>query len=235
MSIAIIIPVRYDSSRYYGKPLAKINGKEMILHVVENCLKGFSADDVFVATDSNLVGDLCKANNYNVIQTGHCESGMIRVAEASKVIDRDIIINLQGDEPLVDYRDILKVIEEKKKYHDHTINCYGYEMLDIDNKNTIKIIENNHDLLYASRSAIPSSGNIYKKQICIYAFYKNVLINNYSAGIEKTYYENLEKIDILRMIEKNQKVRMVHIENEYQSVDVPADIDKVEKILNDRT
>ena len=113
--VAVIIPARYKSSRFPGKPLAKIKGKEMILWVAEISEKAVGKDLTYIATENKEIANLVKENGYNVILTSDdCKTGTDRVAEASIEIDADIIINIQGDEPMLDYRDILKVIEYKK-------------------------------------------------------------------------------------------------------------------------
>jgi len=240
MSECIIIPARYESTRFPGKPLAKINGKEMILHVVERCCQALPKKDVYIATDNLKIADCCTGEGCQVLMTPKCETGMIRAAEAAKYLDYEIIVNVQGDEPLVDPEDIRNVIKLKKKYPDTAINCYGIvhtEHEDINNPNTIKVLILNNRLLYMSRSPIPyNSKGWYSKQICIYAFYRTQLLSLYENrySIKKMSYEDCEGIDILRCVEHDKPVYMHRITNIYQSVDIPEDISKVEKILNEK-
>ena len=116
MTTSIIIPARYGSSRYRGKPLVKILGKEMVLRVADICRK-IKNVNVFIATDSKKIANVAKKNGYDYIFTSsNCLTGTDRVAEASKKIRSKIYINVQGDEPTIDPKDIKKVIETKKNF-----------------------------------------------------------------------------------------------------------------------
>ena len=120
--IAIIIPARFKSSRFPGKPLAKICGKELIIHVAEKCSKVVGSENLYIATDSQKIKKKVLENSYNVIMTStKCLTGTDRVAQASKKIKSNIFINVQGDEPLVSPRDIKKIILAKKKYPKYII------------------------------------------------------------------------------------------------------------------
>ena len=113
----IIIPARYGSSRYRGKPLAKILGREMVLRVADICSKVVDKKRLFIATDSKKILNVAKKSNYNAILTStKCLTGTDRVAEASKKIKSNIFINVQGDEPTINPKDIKKIIEAKIKY-----------------------------------------------------------------------------------------------------------------------
>ena len=116
MGLAIIIPARYGSTRYKGKPLVKILGREMILRVADICSKVVTKKNLFIATDSKKISEVVKKNNYNFIKTSKsCLTGTDRVGQASKKIRAKIIINVQGDEPLINPKDIKKIIKAKKK------------------------------------------------------------------------------------------------------------------------
>jgi len=237
---SIIVPARYESSRFPGKPLAIINGKEMILHTLDGCAKAVGKDNVYVATDDKRIEKVVTGNGYKCIMTdGYFATGCDRVAYAAQFIDDDIIINVQGDEPLVSPEDIAKAIREKRNYHDHVINCYVFDndMDEKGNKNTPKcIVKENYtgELMYATRQPCPTGAKIFKRQACIYAFYRNQLLSIYGKDKQKTTLEACEDIEILRCIESNQRVMMIKLKNKYQSVDVPEDVEKVERILNER-
>ena len=114
MKTTIIIPARYGSTRYKGKPLVKILGREMVLRVADICKKVVNNKNLFVATDSKKISEVVKKNGYNVIKTSNnCLTGTDRVAQASQKINSGIIVNVQGDEPLIDSKDIIKVINAK--------------------------------------------------------------------------------------------------------------------------
>ena len=116
MNVAIVIPARYGSSRYRGKPLAKILGREMVLRVADICKKIVGVKNLYIATDSKLIENVASRAGYQTIITSkNCLTGTDRVAEASKKIKSNLIINVQGDEPTIDPNDIKKVIKTKKK------------------------------------------------------------------------------------------------------------------------
>ena len=109
MKACVIIPARFNSSRFPGKPLVKLNGKEMILWVAEICSKAVNISNVFVATDDNRISDLVSKNGFQTILTSSdLLTGTDRVAQAAKKLDYEVYVNVQGDEPLIDPDDILK-------------------------------------------------------------------------------------------------------------------------------
>ena len=158
--IAIIIPARFKSSRFPGKPLATILGKEMIIRVAKICQKAVGKKNVFIATDNLKIKKVCSNFNLNVIMTSsNCASGTDRVFLASKKIKSKTIINVQGDEPIIKINDILKVIKFKKK-NPNCVVC-GYSSInhkEAKNVNVPKVvINNNNQLIYMSRSLIPGA------------------------------------------------------------------------------
>ena len=161
MKAVIIIPARYQSSRFPGKPLKKILNKEMIIWVAEACEKVLDKKLVYVATDNDKIHDKVKEFGFQTISTSKlCLTGTDRVAEASKKINSEIYINVQGDEPLVKPRDIKSILNEKLKYPEHVI-CGYTEILKNENplnKNIPKVVLNEkNELIYISRSLVPGS------------------------------------------------------------------------------
>lgn len=239
MKTLIVVPARYKSKRFPGKPLKKILKKELIIRVLEGCKKLISNKiSLIVATDDKKIFSKVKKNNFKAILTSpNCLTGTDRVAEVAKKINADIYINVQGDEPLINYKDIKKIIEAKKKYKDFVI-C-GYSKINYDenvnNKNIPKVVINKkNDLLYISRSPIPSSKKKLKinyfKQVCIYGFNKNEL-RLFSKVKRKTKLEAYEDIEIIRFLEFGKKVKMVNLNSTSYAVDVPSDIKKIEKFI----
>ena len=124
MIFKIIIPARYQSSRFPGKPLALISGKPMIVRVWERCSKVLPSDDIYVATDDDRIFNCCKERGINVLMTSkNCFTGTDRVFEASQMVKADIIINVQGDEPLICEQDIQTVIDAAKRHSQSVINA----------------------------------------------------------------------------------------------------------------
>ena len=241
MKAAIIIPARYQSTRFPGKPLKKILNKEMIIWVAEECAKVLGKKLVYIATDDERIHATVKTFGFQTISTSkNCLTGTDRVAEASKKINSAIYINVQGDEPLIKPEDIKKIIDKKLEYPDHVVCGYS-EILKNENplnKNIPKVVLNEkHELMYISRSLIPgskeenlSSKSKYFKQVCIYAFNKHELNQFYSFG-KKSAIEELEDIEILRFFELNIKIKMTKIATGSLAVDVENDIRKVENLL----
>ena len=178
--VLIIIPARYKSSRFPGKPLKKILGRELVLRVADRCKKILNKRDLIIATDNSSISEVVKKENYKVIMTSQsCLTGTDRVAEVAKKINSKIYINVQGDEPLVNPRDIKKIINQKIKYPKHVI-CGFSKIRNFENpasKNIPKVVMNkNNELVYISRALVPSSKKKstiqFNKQVCIYAFNK---------------------------------------------------------------
>ena len=241
MKMSIIIPARYGSSRYRGKPLVKILGREMILRVADICKK-IKNVRVFIATDSKKIANVAEKNGYDYIMTSkNCLTGTDRVAEASKKIKSEIFINVQGDEPTISPRDIQKIMNAKKKFPNHVI-C-GYDKIhnfeNPKNINLPKVVVNSKgELIYISRTLVPGTKkknqNInYFKQVCIYAFNKKQL-NKFYLKKRKSIIEKIEDIEILRFFDMDEKIKMVKLNSNSVAVDEMRDVKKAEKLLKKR-
>jgi len=240
----VLIPARYSSSRFPGKPLAEIHGRPLILWVADIATKAVGLKHVYVATDDIRIYRLISDHGYTAIMTSHqAMTGTDRVAEAAKHLDNyKIIINLQGDEPLVDPQDVLNCIRLKKLYPDEIINAY-YPIDSLDellSANTPKVVfDSSHRLLYMSRSVIPGSKEPipealpqgrYNKQVCIYGFSRKEL-DLFSSCPRKSPLEKEEDIEILRFLELDYPVRLYPALSSSAAVDVPGDISKVEALM----
>tara|TARA_B110000211_G_C14068753_1_gene548923 strand:+ start:1426 stop:2169 length:744 start_codon:yes stop_codon:yes gene_type:complete len=239
---AIIIPARYGSSRYRGKPLIKILGRELVLRVADVCAKTVGRKNLYIATDSKKIEKRVKEENFKTIMTSsRCLTGTDRVAEASKNINAKIFINVQGDEPLINSRDIKTVIKAKRKFPNHIICGYDkiHKLQDPKNLNLPKVVINSkQELIYISRSLIPGSKRMiknknYLKQVCIYAFNKKELKSFFSLN-KKSKIEEIEDIEILRFLHLGYKIKMVKLNSNSVAVDEIKDVKKVEKILKQR-
>ncbi|MAV56387.1 MAG: 3-deoxy-manno-octulosonate cytidylyltransferase [Candidatus Pelagibacter sp.] len=240
MDPIIIIPARYKSSRLEGKPLKKILNKEMILRVAETCQKVVKKKNLFVATDDKRIYKKAIQNNFNAVMTpSNLKTGTDRVAYVAKLKKSPMIINVQGDEPLIKASDIKKVINCKKKFPDHVI-C-GFALIkdkkEITNENVIKVAKTKkNDLIYFSRSKIPCSKKKdskvnYFKQVCVYAFTNNQLKKYLKSG--RSYLDKIEDIELLRFLDLGIKIKLVKISST-TAVDVHEDIKKVERILKSK-
>lgn len=240
MKTVIVIPARYKSSRYPGKPLVHLLGKPMIGWVAELSARAVGKENVYIATDDIKIKYAVEALGYQVVMTSEsCLTGTDRLAEVAKKIEADIYINVQGDEPLVHPEDILKVIEAKKRYPHEVINAYAPigSNEDPENVNIPKVIfSENERLVYMSRMALPgfkdekNKPSRYFKQVCIYAFSKQELLDYGEFG-RKSVLEQSEDIEIIRFLEWGQPIRLVETNPGSLAVDVPEDVPKVEAAL----
>lgn len=239
----IIIPARYGSSRYRGKPLVKILGRELVLRVADVCAKTIGKDNVYIATDSKKIVNKVSQYNYKYVMTSrNCLTGTDRVAEAAKKISAEIFINVQGDEPLVNPKDIKKIIASKKKYFNYVICGYDkiHKLQNPKSLNLPKVVVNSkNELIYISRSLIPGSKKIirkkkYFKQVCIYAFNSNELNKFYNLH-KKSEIEEMEDIEILRFFDLGVKIKMIKLNSNSVAVDEISDVKKAEKIIRSRS
>ena len=170
MNFVLIIPARYKSSRFPGKPLTLLKGKSMIRRVYDQCLKVVPRDSIYVATEDKRIADHCKKNNMQFLMTSDkCLTGTDRLCEVSKLVEADYYINIQGDEPLfnpIDIQNLIQEISKQKNLYD--VYC-GYCSIDSEDIffsfNMPKVIFNKRkELIYISRAPIPSNKkNEFKK------------------------------------------------------------------------
>ena len=242
-SVSIVIPARYKSSRFPGKPIVDIDGTPMIIRVADIASQVVPKENIYIATEDERIAKVVDDYDYKVILTSdNCLTGTDRVCEASQEIDSDIIVNIQGDEPLLDSDDIQKVIDCKLENMNSVVNCMSrFDSTEATNRNIPKVVSNfNNDLIYMSRSAIPGTkeghSKLVHKQVCIYAFTKDELDKFYQFGLKhgKTQIEWSEDIEILRFLELGINVKMVETYGTTQAVDVKEDVNKVLEILNER-
>lgn len=242
MKTIVVIPARYKSSRFPGKPLVNLLGKPMIQWVAELSARAVGKENVYIATDDSKIESAVLEVGYQVVVTSEqCLTGTDRLAEVAKKVEADIYINVQGDEPLVDPDDILNVIEAKKMYPHEVIN--GYAEIGKDESphsvNIPKVIfTEGKRFVYMSRQALPgfkeqkNAPSQYYKQVCIYAFNREELLAYGNFG-RKSILEQSEDIEIIRFLEWGQPIRMVETRPGSLAVDVPDDVVKVEAALKE--
>lgn len=240
MKTAIVIPARLGSSRFYGKILANINGRPLILHVLDRVKKCKNVDIIAVATDDEKIVNALKNENVNVFMTDiNCKSGTDRIAQVAEKFlqDVDIFINVQGDEPLVSPFLVDRLISELKTDENLNFITAAYPFADeqsAKNPNNVKVVfDKNFYALLFSRSLIPyNRANIditYFKHLGIYGYKRNFLINFANSAPSKL--EQAESLEQLRALENGYKVKIVISDADSIGVDEPSDIEKVEKIL----
>lgn len=240
MRSVVVIPARYASSRFPGKPLVPLLGKPMILWVAELSEKAVGKENVYVATEDYRIFDTVTENGFQAVMTSdNCLTGTDRLAEAVQHIEADMYINVQGDEPLVDPADITKAINLKRLNMDFVVNGYSWisDEEDPNSVNIPKVITTEQDrLIYMSRLPLPGYKDIrnaptrYKKQVCIYGFTAEELAAFRGFG-RKSTLEQSEDIEILRFLELGKAVQMFETKKGSLAVDVPEDVPRVEAAL----
>jgi 3-deoxy-manno-octulosonate cytidylyltransferase (CMP-KDO synthetase) len=240
MKTVIIIPARYKSSRFPGKPLTPILGKPMILWVAELCARAISIKNVYIATEDFRIKDTVESAGFNAIMTSDKPlTGTDRIAEVANQIEADIYINVQGDEPLINPSDITRIIDEKKKYPNSVIKGFCKIGRDEDPKNINipkVIFTEDKRMVYMSRQLLPGSKSVeniplsYYKAVCIYAFSKKDL-SDYAKFGRKSTLELYEDIEILRFLDIGTTVRLVETKEGSLAVDVPGDVQVVEDAI----
>lgn len=234
----VVIPARYQSSRLPGKPLVTILGKSLIHRVWERCIKAVAASQVYVATDDDRIKEHCEGFGAQVIMTpADCLTGTDRLFAANKILKADSVINVQGDEPLVEASDISKIAKQHLENIETIFNGMGplKNEEEFRSPTVPKVVATPEGkLLYMSRGAIPSNKAFTfrggQKQICIYGFSASHL-EAFGSRKTKTPLEELEDIEILRFLEMGYNVQMVPLSSPAIAVDVPEDIAKVEAAL----
>lgn len=241
MKILGIIPARYDSTRFPGKPLADICGKPMIYWVYNQAKKVDCFFDVYVATDDERIRDVCTENNIKVIMTSKNHStGTDRIGEVASKISADLYVNIQGDEPLIEPDTIKKAIEPFYKDKDLQVSNLMTKInnpVDAINCTIPKVITNKDNIgIYLTRSLAPyPKGSIdynFYKQVCVYGFKPEAL--KYFCSNERGKIEKIEDIEILRFIEAGYKVQYVEVDSDTIAVDTIKDLERVRKIITNK-
>lgn len=232
----VIIPARYASSRFPGKPLVKICGIPMVVRVADIASQAVERNHVYIATDDFRISEVAKKYGYQALMTdSNLMTGTDRVAQAASQLDYDVIVNVQGDEPTLDYKDIQQAIKLSVLFPETVFNgytCIG-PMESASSTNIPKVVMSGSGrLLYASRAKIPSSKidnpstSDINKQVCIYSFRKKHL-SLFAAQSQKTILESIEDIEILRFLELDIPVTMFLCSSGSLAVDEPSDLGKV--------
>jgi 3-deoxy-manno-octulosonate cytidylyltransferase (CMP-KDO synthetase) len=243
-TVLIVIPARYGSVRFPGKPLAEILGKPMIQHVFERARTAQRATRVVVATeDERIKIAVKKAGGEAILTRADHRTGTDRVAEVAAHVAADIYINVQGDEPLIDPGTVDAVAGAM--IEDEAIQlCTPCSAItqknDIMDPNVVKVVlDFDGNGLYFSRAPIPwvrdtgsSVAARHWKHIGIYGYRRDTLLE--FPTLPPGELERLEQLEQLRWLENGFRMRVVETEYDPVSVDVPSDIERVEKILRER-
>jgi|TARA_B110000971_G_C19882684_1_gene441448 3-deoxy-manno-octulosonate cytidylyltransferase (CMP-KDO synthetase) len=244
MKVLLLIPARMGSSRFPGKPLEKIKGVSMIRRVYLNSIKSNLITDTYVATCDKVIFNHIKDIGGKVVMTSkkheratdRCAEALLKIEKIKKKV-YDIVLMIQGDEPMVNKNMINEVLSPFKKNKNIKVANLIYKinnLKDLKNKNTIKVVKDlNNDAIYFSRTVIPVLNNQiennYYKQVCLIPFKRSFLIDY--IKMKPTKLEKAESIDMLRIIEHGFKVRLIETNFFTHAVDNKKDIKIVEKYI----
>ena len=241
MDYAIVIPARFESSRLPGKPLIDLCGVPMVVRTFRQCAKVCPTERIYVATDHERIAAVCRSNGIQVIETrSDCLTGTDRVAACLKSLNVDILVNIQGDEPVFDPADIRSLLDAAMINRDQVLCGYcriSDEAQFWDRAVPKVVLRPDGRLLYMTRGAVPigKSGRFVDawRQVCAYVL-PGPALESFALAGGKTPMEKIEDIEILRFLELGWEVRMVELSDRSFSVDVPADVEIAERLIRDR-
>ena len=240
MNIISMIPARYHASRFPAKLMQDLGGKPVILRTYDATVNTGLFSDVYVVTDSEIIFDLVIKNGGKAIMSKEAhESGSDRIAEAVQSMNIDVVVNVQGDEPLIDKESLAKVIQVFHEDENNEIDLASLmtpisDWDEISNPNTVKVIVDNRNFaLYFSRSPIPYPRDkelevTYYKHKGIYAFRKRALLD--FQRLPMLPLEAKEKIEAIRFLEYGRKIKMVETHVTGVEIDTPEDLERARKI-----
>lgn len=237
-----MIPSRYGSTRFEGKPLALISGKPMIQCVYERAVTAEMVDNVVVATDDRRIYRAVTSFGGKAIMTAaENRSGTDRVAEAAELLNlsaNDIVVNIQGDQPRIHPSCIQEVAAPLIENPDIQMSTLAFKIInpeEITNPKDVKVtFDTRGDALYFSRSPIPFG----RDPLCVFNTYKHLGVYAYTRRFLDVYrslpdgrLENIEKLEQLRAMEYGYRIRVVVTEHDSPEVDVPEDINRIQNLL----
>ena len=238
--VIAVIPARYNSTRFPGKLMEVLGDKTIITTTYQNVVETGLFDEVFVATDSELIFDEISKNGGKAVMTGEHETGSDRIAEAVQDIDCDIVINVQGDEPFLKKDPLKQLIDvfsndEKKEISLASLKIQLKEAEEIKSPNNVKVITDRDGFaLYFSRSVIPFYRELtfdvkYYKHIGVYAFRKEALLA--FSKLPMLPLETSEKLEQLRYLEYGKRIKMIETDFVGVGIDTPEDLKKAKQLI----
>jgi len=230
--VSCIVPARMGSSRFPGKPLLKLNGKEMIVRTMERAMLAGCFERIVCATDSSEIKAVVEEAGFDCVMTGECATGSDRVAEAAKKLSLDLVVNLQGDEPLVEpsvLRDVAKELEEHPDCW-VTVAC-PLNPSEAELKTVVKVLVRNGMAIDFTRSVAPAEAIRWFQHQGIYAYSRES--RDEFASLPQSKIELERSLEQMRILGR-RPIRIVESAYPSISVDVPSDAEQVENILLDR-
>ena len=236
--VVVIVPARYESSRFPGKPLAELLGKPMLHHVYTRAMSAKNVDEVVIATDSPLISAEMQETGFRVEMTSPDHpTGTDRIAEAAECVEGDIILNVQGDEPMINPASIEALVEVFFK--DENLDYAQLvkrisDPADFVDNNVVKVaLDQSSNILFYSRAPIP-----YPKVRVEYDAHKHIGVYGFRRNFLQTFttlkpgrLEKIEGIEQLRAIEHGYRIRGVETEHDTISVDTPGDLEDARRAM----
>jgi len=248
MEIIGVIPARYGSTRLPGKPLISIQGKPLIQWTYTNALQSNMLTRIIVATDDRRIFRVVQMfGGQAILTSSRCRTGTDRIAEVAAKIKGDIFVNIQGDEPLIHYSIINRIVRElikNKSLHMVTAAVPVKKLHELKDQNNVKVVLNRKGLAqYFSRSIIPFPRDCtqlgialkrkyFLKHCGIYAYRRDFLRK--FRRLPKSFYEHIEKLEQLRVLDYGYTIKVVRTQFDSQGVDTKNDIHKIIRILKKR-
>ena len=243
MKILGLIPARYASTRFPGKPLHLIAGKPLVQHVVEQCRQARSLAEVIVATDDARIAEVARQFCRVELTRGDHPSGSDRIAEVAARCDCDAVVNIQGDEPLMDPAVVDAVAGLLADSEMSTAATPIRQLAELDNPNVVKVVVSAAGrALYFSRRTIPylrdAAGLSVAEQLAAFPFLKHLGIYGYRretllrlVKFPESRLERAERLEQLRALENGIAIAVAQVAHDSIGVDVPADVARVEAAL----
>jgi len=240
MKVLGVIPARYASTRFEGKALADLFGKPMIQHVYERAIKAETLDEVTVATDDLRIFDAVKAFGGAVVMTAEHSTGTNRVAEVAERSDAEILVNVQGDEPIIEPAMIDEAVKPLLEDSGVDLATLAYRMgseAEYRNPNVVKVVADRAGFaMYFSRSPIPhvkldewSADIPLYRHVGLYVFRRRALMD--FAQTPQTPLEMLESLEQLRFLENGYRMKIVETRYKSIGVDTPEDLENVKRMM----
>ncbi|GFM35028.1 3-deoxy-manno-octulosonate cytidylyltransferase [Desulfovibrio subterraneus] len=235
MKVIAMIPARLESSRLPGKALIDIEGLPMVIHTCKRAMLARNIDAVYLATDSEKIREEAEKHGIQVIMTSSAhQTGSDRIAEAIGKVESDIVVNVQGDEPLLNPEHLERIVDEIK--NDSSVKCaLGVTPYKEKNRGSdIKaVLDLNNNVMYCSRTDLPSEARTpvetMLKMVFLVAF-RTEFLRQYAAW-KPTPLETLEYNEYLRILEHGERIRAVHLSSAKISVDTPEDLDIIRQYM----
>jgi 3-deoxy-manno-octulosonate cytidylyltransferase (CMP-KDO synthetase) len=232
-----VIPARLGSTRLKNKVIADLCGKPVIEHVYERSLKARLLDDVIIATDDELIREICRGFGGKVVLTStHHRSGTERLTEVVNDMDVGIVVNIQGDEPFVQpqtINDLVLMMNSKPSKEMGTVVKRSFSKEEFESPNVVKaVLDSSHRVLYFSRSKVPSclnEGNYFYKHIGLYAYTKDFLFMY--KKFAPSFLEKCERLEQLRVLENGFKIWAIETEYQTIGIDTAEDLERAREFL----